>query len=119
MRARTVGVIKATRGQELVIDLNVDLTGGLSWMRHRQTGIFRQLDIVGETIVLPLDKSLDYIDVGGNVIESMKGSWDYEVRLDDRVAYHGVIMFRNNITGATEIEGTPESPPRQNENDFT
>lgn len=110
MRARVVTVIKTVRGQELRINLHKDLSGGTSWMRHRQTGIFRQFTIDGSEIVLPLNKTLDYTDGSGNVIESMFGSWDYEVRLNDRVAYKGVIMFRNNITGVTSIEGIPESP---------
>ncbi len=114
-KKRNVGTIKALRGESLTIDLGKTLEGNLrAWMKKDPNSEhYRSFEIIeNRYLKLPKSKTLDYLDIGGNMVEEIAGRWFFDVESvptggsveDSVIAYTGNILFVNQITGSNGYE---------------
>ena len=108
-----IKTIKASRGEELIIDLGQENSGTLkAWMKRDVNSLsYRSFDISddGRYISLTKEKASDYLDLGDTVIEAVAGRWHFDVEqtIDDeekKTIYRGTILFQNDVTGGLGYE---------------
>jgi len=113
----TLRTVKATRGDALVIDLGKTFLGTLTaWMKKDPTdGTYRSFEIVSNRYLkLSQDKTIDYYDGDGVLIETVGGRWFFDVEQlldgqdpeESKTIYKGSILFENDITNSVAIEST-------------
>lgn len=110
-------VIKALRGEALIIDLGKEHVGTITaWMkRDVDDNTYRSFEIreSGRILYLSKDKASDFI-VDGVVMYPVSGKWYFDVEQliegeDVRTIYQGTIFFQGDITGSNAIEVEPPS----------
>jgi len=114
-RIPNVRTIKAIRGESLTIDLGKTFEGTLqAWMKKDPNAdTYRSFTIIDNRYLqLPQDKTRDYYNSGGQLVEEIKGKWYWDVEqvLDPakpeevKTIYKGTISFANDITGSSGVE---------------
>jgi hypothetical protein len=114
----TLKTVKAIRGERLVIDLGKTFVGTMeSWMKKDPLlQPYRSFEILSNRyLVLSLEKASDYINGTGVVLESVLGTWTFDVHLIEdilfsenrKVIFSGTILFSANITNSFGYESSP------------
>lgn len=111
-----IKTIKAYRGDPLIIKLGKSFENGTltAWMKKSPNATtYRSFEIVdNSTIKLSSEKTSDYIDTSGNIIETVEGKWYFDVEFlpdgmeDSFTVVNGTILFINDVTNSSGYEVT-------------
>ncbi len=112
---RNLRTIKGLRNDELIIDLGKTFEGELkSWMKKSANSpYYRVFEIIDNRYLkLSKEKTADYIDENGCIIEEIAGKWYFDVEQTKgdgscKTIYMGRILFTNDISCTNGIELFP------------